>query len=229
MSKGLGIRQQQLVDLLDTHGETYQGETIVRVSLATKALGIHQSAISRGLKALADRKLIKMVTLVQFTKESITLPSTTRGEVMTLNENKQVGSKVLAYARFDTTLKDYNWEVTEEVVKDKAEHKAVMLALGRLRGVNFVVKKVMEKTDTYHASFNFTPRPRAYIYPERSLKEPEGKLIGMAIPLKYISLESKVPNLRLNKVLSELERTGHVKLAYSGIDRDSSKKIIGVI
>jgi DNA-binding transcriptional ArsR family regulator len=229
MSKGLGRRQAQLLELLDTHSEIYQGEAIVRVAKAIDITGIHQSAMSRGLKTLVDRELIKVIKLGRYSQESLTLPTTVKGKEETLKKTKQVGSTVLAYTKADSALKDSNWQLVNEMTKDKAKHAAVMHALNRLKNVHFIIEKLVESKYTFKFRDDVHDRYSFSFYSNQSMSEPDGKVIGSGIPIKYITLESKVPHRELQTILFELAKVGHVKLAYSKNDMLTSKHVIGVI
>lgn len=227
MGKGLGKKQSELLELLRSSDETHSGEVIVRISEAIKLTGMHQSAVSRAVKSLEERKIIKLITLEEVSKVSIALPVASSSKQETLSNINQIGKTVKAFTWFDSNLKKENSNVLTESFRSKDEHEQVLLAIRRLKQVNFVFEKVYEERIVLESGRSY----HAYrIHSNSSSKQPKGSLYGVAIPLRYIVLESKVKMHILKRVLEELERVGYVNLVYSGdvLGRSDLQDIIGV-
>jgi len=227
MGKGLGKKQSELLELLKRTDEKYRGVPVVRVSTAIEQTGMYQSAVSRGIKALEERQIVKLITLKTVSKDSIALPVAGSSKQETLTNINQVGKAVKAFTWFDSALKKENWEVLSESFRTKDAHEQVLLAIRRLKQVNFVFEKVYKELRVVESGHSY----EAYrVHPNSSSKKSSGSLDGLAIPLRYIVLESKVKLHTLKRVLKELERVGYVNLVYSGdvLGRSDKQDIIGV-
>ena len=227
MGKGLGKKQSELLELLKRTDEKYRGSPVVRVSTAIEQTGMHQSAVSRGIKSLEERQIVKLITLNTVSKDSVALPVAGSSKQEILSNINRVGKAVKAFTWFDSALKKENWEVLSESFRSKDDHEQVLLAIRRLKQVNFVFEKVYKERRVLERGYTY----EAYsIHPNSSSKKPEGLLDGVAIPLRYIVLESKVKMHILKRVLKELESVGYVNLVYSGdvLGRSDIQDIIGV-
>jgi len=227
MSKGLGKKQSELLELLKGSDDKYDGVSIVKISTAVEQTGMHQSAVSRGIKSLEERQIVKLITLRTVSKDSIALPVAGSSKQETLSNINQVGKAVKAFTWFDSDLKKENWKVLSETFRSKDEHEQVLLAIKRLKQVNFVFEKVYKELVVFKSGNSY----ESYrIHPNSSSKKPLGSLDGLAIPLRYIVLESKIKLHILKRVLKELERVGYVNLVYSGdvLGRSDLQDIIGV-
>ena len=145
MGKGLGKKQSELLELLKRTDEKYRGVPVVRVSTAIEQTGMYQSAVSRGIKALEERQIVKLITLKTVSKDSIALPVAGSSKQETLTNINQVGKAVKAFTWFDSALKKENWEVLSESFRTKDAHEQVLLAIRRLKQVNFVFEKVYKE------------------------------------------------------------------------------------
>ncbi len=92
MGKGLGKKQSELLELLKRTDEKYRGVPVVRVSTAIEQTGMYQSAVSRGIKALEERQIVKLITLKTVSKDSIALPVAGSSKQETLTNINQVRS-----------------------------------------------------------------------------------------------------------------------------------------
>ena len=72
MSNRLGYRQTMSLELFESACDKHEGEKIVKFSNAIEATGMHQSAVSRALKSLEEKKLIKRIVLKEVAKTSVT-------------------------------------------------------------------------------------------------------------------------------------------------------------
>ena len=126
MGKGLGKKQSELLELLKRTDEKYRGVPVVRVSTAIEQTGMYQSAVSRGIKALEERQIVKLITLKTVSKDSIALPVAGSSKQETLTNINQVGKAVKAFTWFDSALKKENWEVLSESFRTKDAHEQVL-------------------------------------------------------------------------------------------------------
>ncbi|AFT76422.1 hypothetical protein ACZ81_19060 [Alteromonas macleodii] len=212
MSNRLGDRQTMLLELLESSCDKHEGEKIVKFSNAIEATGMHQSAVSRALKSLEEKKLIKRIVLKEVAKTSVTLPVAMSQEDQTLSSYSNVGNVVKAFAKYSSSLKDVNLIVVEETIRKRTDHEKVLLAIKRLRGVNFVFEQVFHREKTPDHGLTYQTY---HFQPNTSSTEIIGNFIGKAIPLRYLVLESGFKMHLLKRLVSELEEVGYVRLVYS--------------
>jgi len=167
MSNRLGDKQKMLLELLESSCDKHEGENIVKFSSAIEATGVHQSAVSRALKSLEEKKLIKRIVLKEVAKTSITLPVAMSQKDQTLSSYSNRGSIVKAFAKYSSSLKDVNLIVAEEKIRKITDHEKVLLAIKRLRCVNFVFEQVFHRKKLLsmasyikHTTFYLTLRQR---------------------------------------------------------------------
>lgn len=228
MSKGLGQKQLQLLQLLEKSNEVIEGDKIVWYSHALKELDIHQSALSRALKVLHEKQMIKVVTFSNVEVESVFLPMRGENRKTKICKNSAVGKKTKGFTYFNSKLPEHINNVISESTVELTEHEELLKAISRLRGVNFVKENIVKTKSTYGIGdrdfFHFNLKPQRF-------SVDKGVVIGEAIPLKYIGLESGLPNHKIKKLLDELRQSGHVQLVYSHDSgrRNNLQNTIGVI
>ncbi|GLX84148.1 hypothetical protein tloyanaT_04000 [Thalassotalea loyana] len=228
MGKGLGKNQIGLLELLENSNDFYSGNKIVKYSVAKEKTDLLDSAVSRALKQLENRKLIKIISIGKKSQESIKLPVKGKKVLKTKVSNSVVGNSFKAYTYFDSPLKRENWEIISQKNRSAKLHEKVLLSLKRLRHVHFVFEDVYESSEQLE---RYDEKYFKYkIQSDRVLKAPKGKKVGKAIPIKYLTLESGVRNHDLRPCLKELEQFGWVKLVYSTTFylRDDIQEIIGI-
>lgn len=232
MKNRLGKREYDLIQLLDSSSDSYDGNTLVWVSKAADITGMKPSAVSRALKQLVSKKLVKVVSFQEVTVESTVIPKASKGQKAVIQNVKNKGTSRKAYVNVESGLPSEVKIIVNEATTEIANHKSILEALTRLRKVNFVVENVLEYQPSIRIDGVSRPKSNYYKLTSKKLSKDAKSIVGQAIPLKYLIAESNLPNHVVKRVLHDLMLAGHVRLVYASQNSEAKKdlqRIIGVV